>query len=331
MYKLYSQLLHVFALSILLLISCGKKSDQSHEEGSQAAILQLNWIADPTFTGEYLALRNGYWEDQGLKVSISPGGIGIDPITMIISGKAQFAVLGADKAAIARGSGTKIKVVAVDFQRNPVGWIARKSLNINKFSDIAFNKEAVLGDKVGTETTAILNLCLQRLGISELVTAKGVGFDFSFFIQTPNIVYPVYLNEEPVRATLHGLDIVEIDPSLEENGNIQLYGNVIIVTEDYYHQNVSAVEIFLQGLRRGWEFARDNKEESIQLLSEMMRYDEEALPEVFRRSVQFATTLNNSPVNPGSMNRERWQLTIETLLEAGLLNNPIRLEDLAIF
>ncbi|MGA1980765.1 MAG: ABC transporter substrate-binding protein [Sedimentisphaerales bacterium] len=313
-------------LIVLFIISgCGKKP----AAGNRKIILQLNWIPDPTFTGEYIALKNMYWsKDCGLDVTIKPGGIGIDPIALVVSKQAQFAIVGADKAIIARANGQKIKVIAVDFQRNPVGWIARKSLGIKTFKDIPSNTNVLLGDKVGTETTSILNLCLKRLNLDKQVSPKGVGFDFSYFVQNKDVIYPVYLNEEPVRAKINNIEITEIDPSDPENGGVRLYGNVIIVNEEFLDENPKAVSCFVKGLRKGWEFAKKDPIEAQKIISNSFTYDKAALQDVIERSIDFATNMYGQHVPPCHMELREWENTINTLRESGILTKTITVTDL---
>lgn len=296
--------------------------------GNRSVVLQLNWTPDPTFTGEYVALKKNYWRNEGLDVRIDAGGFGVDPFAAVISGGAQFAVVGADKAIVAKANGAPIKVIAVDFQRNPVGWIARRSIHVNNFADIPSKPKVVLGDKVGTETSAIMELCLRRLGLSDKVTIRAVGFDFAYFLQNENVIYPVYLNEEPVQAKLKKVDIVEIDPADTQNGRVRMYGNVVVIHESLLKNNPAAVSGFLRGLKRGWKFAKENEDQAIALLKDSMRYDAAALPEVLRRSVTFATQLYGEPVPPGHMELREWEGTVRTMRESGLLKADINIKDL---
>jgi ABC-type nitrate/sulfonate/bicarbonate transport system substrate-binding protein len=314
----------ILATSIVYLTvaSCGP-SDLS--PGNKGIVLQLNWTPDATFAGEYIAADKGYYE--GLSVDIQAGGFGIDPFASIVSKKAQFAVVGADKAAIAFANGAPIRVVAVDFQRNPVGWIVRASKNVKTLKQVAGRNDLILGDKIGTETTAILDLMLKRLGLAGQISPKGVGFELAYFFQNENVIYPVYLNEEPVRAKLEKIDIVEIDPSVPENGGVKLYGNVLIAHKEFVANNPKIVRSFVSGVSKGWRTAKENLTESEALLRTHKEFNVPSLSEVLRRSVEFATLSYGTTVPPGHMELAEWRSTLAVLKEGAVITKDIDVQE----
>lgn len=260
-----------------------------------------------------------------MNVTLKQGGVGIDPIAMVLSKKAHFAVVGADKALIAISDGKPIRIVSVDLQRNPVGWIARRELKILNFDDINNTPGVILGDKAGTEVSAILSLIMKRKKIN--VRPKAVGFDFSYFLANEKVVYPVYLNEEPVKAELvHNIMVNELDPSLEINGGIKLYGNVIIAHEDWINKNPTQVNNFITGLRSGWEYAQNDPEDALSIVLKYVKNEKEYVRQTMLRTIDFATNMYGQPVPVGHMEYTAWENTIDILKETGLLKKAIDLK-----
>lgn len=285
--------------------------------------LQLNWTDDPTFTGEYVA-KERFWPKSKLNVAVKLGGIGIDPIAMTVSKSADFAIVGADKALIAIANGAPIQIVSVDLQRNPVGWIARQELKVLTFDEVAKRSDVVLGDKAGTETSAILQLIMKRRNLS--MTPKAVSFDFSYFVTNKNVVYPVYLNEEPVRARLENkLQVVEIDPALDENGGIRLYGNVIIAHKDTVTTCPEIVKEFVDGIKSGWQYAETNREDTLSIVRKYVKLDPEYVKETVDRTVGFVTSMYGRKVPPGHMEYAAWENSLNVLREAGLVTKDVDL------
>lgn len=318
------KLLFVFVIIICSIYFNSCKSEQKPDCNNKIT-LQLNWTDDPTFTGEYVA-KEKYWFLNKLDVTIKQGGIGIDPIAMILSKKADYAVVGADKALIAISDNKPIKIISVDLQRNPVGWIVRKELKILSFDDIKNRNDVVLGDKAGTEISAILNLIIKREQLK--IIPKPVSFDFSYFIANPNVIYPVYLNEEPIKAELvHKIGINEIDPSLEINGNIRLYGNVIITHNEKLNTCKNQVNSFIKGLSDGWDFAKANKEDALNIVSKYVKNDKEYIRQTMNRSINYATNMYDRPVPAGHMEYSFWEKTVLLLKEANLLSQEINLNN----
>ena len=307
---------------IIFIAACGEDPDV---KGKNDLVMQLNWTDDPTFTGEYVA-KEKFWFLKKLDVTLKQGGIGIDPIAMILSKKADFAVVGADKALMALSSGKPIKIVSVDLQRNPVGWIARSDLKILSFDDLRGRNDVVLGDKAGTETSSILKLILDKKALN--IEPKSVSFDFSYFIDNENSIYPVYLNEEPVKAKLtHNIDVNELDPSLPENGGIKLYGNVVITHSEVVKNSPHVVHNFIFGLSSGWEYAKNNPEDALEIVSKYVKKDRNYVREVMNRTVSYATNMYERPVPAGHMEYSAWEGSIDTLKASGLLKGNVDLNE----
>ena len=307
---------------IFLLAGCTDNADKTTKN---ELVMQLNWTDDPTFTGEYIA-KERFWFLKKLNVKLKKGGIGIDPIAMILSKKADFAVVGADKAIIAISSGKPIKIISIDLQRNPVGWIARRELKVLSFDDLKGRPDLVLGDKAGTETSAILKLVLERKGLD--IVPKGVSFDFSYFLANENSIYPVYLNEEPVKAEIvHKIPVNEIDPSKPENGGIKLYGNVIITHADTINTRANVLKNFVSSLSDGWEYAKEKPDEALKIVLKYVHNDKEYVRQVMNRTVGFATNMYGRPVPAGHMEYSAWENTVNTLSESGLLKGEVNLNE----
>jgi len=315
----------IFILSVFVIMqSCSSGRKKSNDCQNQVTF-QLNWTNDPTFTGEYLAFEK-FWFLNDLKVTMKQGGIGIDPIAMIVAGTADYAVVGADKALMAIADDKPIKIISVDLQRNPVGWIARPELKVNSFDDMKNRNNIIVGDKAGTEISAILSLIIKRKGLN--IKPQSVSFDFGYFISNKDCIYPVYLNEEPVRARiLNDLNVIEIDPQKEENGGIKLYGNVIICHRDKLDNCKSQVDNIIDGLVKGWKFASENPEETVQIVNKYVNQDVDYVQEAIKRTVNYATHLYGYEVPPGHMEIAIWQTTYNTLNEAGLLSKEFDLKN----
>src|SRR5690554_4846231 len=54
--------------------------------------LQLQWFAQSQFAGYFAALDNGYYEEEGLDVTILEGAVDIVPQQVVASGGAEFGI-----------------------------------------------------------------------------------------------------------------------------------------------------------------------------------------------------------------------------------------------
>src|SRR5690554_3059122 len=80
--------------------------------------LQLKWVTQGQFAGYYVALENGYYDDEGLNVTIRPGGPDIAPPQVIAGGSADVIVDWMPAALAAREQGLPLVNIAQPFARS---------------------------------------------------------------------------------------------------------------------------------------------------------------------------------------------------------------------
>ena len=86
----------------------------------QAAVaLQLSWLHSVQFAGSYIAQSRGFWTDQGLDVTLNPGGPNAPVEPPVVSGQALVGISAADYTASAVEQGAPFKIIAVAMQKNP--------------------------------------------------------------------------------------------------------------------------------------------------------------------------------------------------------------------
>ncbi len=81
--------------------------------------MQLGWIANVEYMGMFIADDAGYYADEGLGMTIEPGGPAISVAPIVASGKALVGLDSTDTIARARAEGAKLKVIGAELQRNP--------------------------------------------------------------------------------------------------------------------------------------------------------------------------------------------------------------------
>jgi ABC-type nitrate/sulfonate/bicarbonate transport system substrate-binding protein len=103
--------------------------------------VQLRWYHQFQFAGYYAALEKGFYADAGLDVHLLEGGIGIDPVTEVVSGKADFGISNSG-LALDFVRGKPILLLASIFQHSPNVLLC--SSDIKYPSDLVGKKPVVL-------------------------------------------------------------------------------------------------------------------------------------------------------------------------------------------
>ena len=77
---------------IKFLISGGILMIASMASASDNVTIQLKWVTQTQFAGYYVAQDKGFYKDEGLNVTIKPGGPDIGPMQVLAGGGADVAV-----------------------------------------------------------------------------------------------------------------------------------------------------------------------------------------------------------------------------------------------
>ena len=81
--------------------------------------MQLGWLASNGVLGEVVALRKGFFKEEGLNVNIIPAKGTAQGIQNVESGLAQIGFIDVASLVVARAEGSTVKVVSVIYQKAP--------------------------------------------------------------------------------------------------------------------------------------------------------------------------------------------------------------------
>ncbi|MFN5997154.1 MAG: ABC transporter substrate-binding protein [Paracoccaceae bacterium] len=82
---------------------------------AQDVKLQLKWVTQAQFAGYYVAQAKGFYEEEGLNVTILPGGPDIAPVTLLQNGEVDVMVDWMPSALAAREKGVPVVNIAQPF------------------------------------------------------------------------------------------------------------------------------------------------------------------------------------------------------------------------
>lgn len=307
--------------------------------------VQLNWLHDPTFVAEYVASERA----KNLGLDIVQGGPNIFPISEVKSGRSSFAVVGSDiflralAADLKENHDSDLLAVYVDFQRNPVGWVlhpkAGRELGFPadflgdqpRANDWFFEQVAAqriqVGDKRGTESTAIWLAWAKRRALDPKIPVIPVSFGASILLSAPRLAFPVYLNEEPYKlAEQIGEPLIIFDPAAD---GVNAYGNVVVTTRQFYRQNLSIVRAFQRSLTDAWVECMVDVGPCASIVS---RYYRGVTLSVVKQQIQETVKLAFFKTEtPGAIDLQingRWHQTLSQVVSSGVMPSSLTLEQL---
>ncbi|MBE7440281.1 MAG: ABC transporter substrate-binding protein [Spirochaetales bacterium] len=294
-------------LLIALALPCFFEPLQSQKR-PQRIRLQLKWKHQFQFAGYYAALKNGYYKEAGLDVEIREARPGQEPMDEVLKGRADFGI-GTTDVLLLRARREPVVALAVIFQHSPLALLARADRGIDSLHDLA-------GKRIMIEPhSAEIFAYLQEEGISsrhfELLEHT---FTIDDLLQKKADAMSVYVTDEPYALRQAGLPYRIFTP---RSAGIDFYGDNLFTTEEQIARYPGRVRDFLKASLKGWEYARKNPEEIVQLIYN--EYSQRHSLEHLRFEARQTLSLMPELVEIGHMNPGRWQRIVEVYTQQNML------------
>src|SRR5438105_11942713 len=114
--------------------------------------MQLGWLPGNNQIGEVVAKQLGYFAQEGLDVTIQPGGPNIDGVAIVASGKYEMGqVSSSPSLMLAASQDLPVKCFATGLQQHPYTFFSLKKKPVNSAKDM-------VGKKVGIQSTGVILL-----------------------------------------------------------------------------------------------------------------------------------------------------------------------------
>lgn len=272
--------------------------------------LVLNWFAKAQHGGVYAAQENGLFEENGLNVTIEPGGPQVSSINMVASGNADFGLAHADQIVVARNEGIELVAVATAMQGSPQAFMFHKGHGIEDFDELNGRKVYI---QPGITYWEYLKTQYDLSGVEELAyTGQHVNF-----IPDKEAVTQAFLTSEPYFMELEG---VEVETKLISDAGYDPYNVVLYVTKDYLEENGETVKAFTKAFVEGWNLYKNSYEEINAIIQQdNPDIEMESLKFEAESQADFVYGMDAAENGVGYMTEERWATLIQQLNDLGLL------------
>lgn len=242
------------------LLFCGCKKD----EGTLKDVT-LNEVAHSIFYApQYVAIENGYFEDEGINLKLVTG-FGADKVmTALISGEAQIGFMGSESSIYAYNEGNSD--YAVNFaqltQRAGNFLVSRKP--IDNFSWDMLKGTTILGGRAGGMPEMVLEYILKNNGIDistdlEIVQNIDFGLTGGAFAGGQG---DFTVEFEPHATALEKEGTGYVVASLGVDSGYVPY-TAYSAKKSYINKNPEIIQGFTNALQRGMEYVNSHSSEDI--------------------------------------------------------------------
>jgi len=280
---------------------------------AQAALIPMTFMAgykpqaNLPFVGAYVAKEKGFFEQNGLDVTIehSPGKG--EHVQLLVAGKVQVTTMDAATVLQRRADpGLPVVSIALIGQKGQQAFAALKDSGIKTPKDWE-------GKTVGYKGTpppdlyALLNAAGADVNKVNLV---NVGFDPRVLTEGQVDVYPLFKSNEPYLIQKWGYEITLWDAA--EYG-VPTLGLTYVASEDYLQTHASELTRFLAAALQGIAYAEAHPDEAVQIV---MKY---AGPETDPAHMKYMleTELKDAQSEHGFgwQSAEQWQALADMLVQ----------------
>ena len=268
--------------------------------------MQLGWLASNGIMGEVVAKREGYYEELGIELDVTPGGPGVDGVASVAAGRAQSGQLSSSPSLmLARSAGIPVKAFAAGYQKHPFTYFSLANNPIRTPRDM-------VGKTIATQPTAVILLraLLAKNGIAEdEVEVVKMGSDMNQLLPGQAAAVTGWMtNTNALKILGDG----RVDMMLWDTG-IQLYANVYYTTDEMLAEHRDVLVRYLTGSARGWGFARNNPEAGVDhLVSEYRNLSRESELEAVGPVLGFSFDEVTARDGWAAMDPANWQAQIDT-------------------
>jgi putative hydroxymethylpyrimidine transport system substrate-binding protein len=286
--------------------------------------LALDWYPWGNHTGIFMAIENGYFEEEGLDVEVN---VPADPTTalqLVATGDDDFTISYQADVLYARQQGLEVQSVAALVQHPLNTIMALESSGITEPADLEGQTIGVTGVP---SDEAMLGAILEEAGLSlDDVEVVNVGFDLmpSLLSESVDAIIGGYYVHESILAEQQGMPVVAMN--VQDHGVPDYYELLLVAGDALVDENPEVVEGFVRALQRGYEAAAADPDAGVDAL--MAAYPETA-EDVEREGIGLIVPLwtDDGAVAWGTQTEDRWQSYHDWLREVGLLEADIDVND----
>lgn len=277
--------------------------------------LQLKWVTQAQFAGYYVAKDKGFYDEEGLNVTILPGGPDVAPTQVIAGGGADVVVDWMPSALAAREKGLPLVNIAQPFKSSGMMLTCLKESGVATPADF---KGKTLGVWFGGNEYPFLNwmnkLGLKTDGTDVTVLKQGFNVDPLLQKQAACISTMTY-NEywQVIDAGVKPEDLVTF--KYEDEGVATLEDGLYVLEDNLKDAAFDEKMVkFVRASMKGWKYAGANPDEAAMIVLEN---DETGAQTESHQKRMMGEVAKLTAGSNGALDEADYTRTVEALMSGG--------------
>jgi len=289
-------------------------------QAAEKVTIQLKWVTQAQFAGYFVAQDKGYYQAEGLEVTIKPGGPDIAPPQVIAGGGADVIIDWMPSALASREKGVALVNIAQIFKKSGMMLTCRKDSGIKSPAD--FRGKTLGVWFYGNEypfLSWMSQLGIPTTGGSDGVTVLKQGFNVDPILQKQAECVSTMTYNEYWQIVDAGLSPSELVVYKYEDQGVSTLEDGLYVMEKNLRKKafVNKMARFLRASIKGWKYAADHPDEAADIVLE--NDDTGAQTEKHQRRMmrEINKLVGNQPQGIGYLLPADYRRTVKVLMSSG--------------
>ena len=299
-------------------LATGLGGAAAHADGhANSVTLQLQWVTQAQFAGYYVALDKGFYEEEGLDVTVLAGGPDIAPPQVLAGGGADAMLNWMPSALAAREKGLPVVNIAQPFKTSGLMLTCWKDTGITGPQDF---KGKTIGVWFFGNEYPFLSWMSQE-GIStdggdDGVTVLKQGFNVDPLLQREADCISTMTYNEYGQVLDAGVNPDELVTFKYEEQGVATLEDGIYVLEDNLKDPAFEDKMvrFVRASMKGWKYAEENAEEAANIV---LDNDETGAQTEAAQGRMMGEIAKLTAGSNGALVEADFQRTVDTLLAGG--------------
>lgn len=306
-------------LTVGILIQPGHSQDQPREK----VVLSLQWLTQCQFAGYYVALKKGFYKEEGIDLTILPGATDINPIFQVSSKTADFGTKWLADFIAAKSTGAPLISIAQVLQSNGLILIAKSKSGIRTPYDFIGKQVGIWFFGNETQFFAMMNKLELPLDKIEIGTLK---WSIKPFLNNEFDVIMAMIYNEYLRVLDSGYTEDEINIIDFAQYGLNFPGQVIFTHKSILENRPELCERMVRASLKGWAWAMEHPEAAVDIV---LQYDETRTLEKKHQLEQMKHIVKliqygDRPL--GHHSPEQVAFVMKSLVENNVIQNELDLE-----
>lgn len=227
------------------------------------ASVRLKWLPQAQFAGFYVAKAKGFYADNGIDLTINPGGPNVLTENLVATGSDTFGLAGGTPSVMsARDKGLPIVAIGLGTQKTDFVFVAKKDGPVKTIQD--FEGHSVTTWFTGAHNILFAMLADQGIDRNDVQIQPQQVSVTPFVNDQVDVVTATWYNELNTIKDAVGEDNLRL--FVPDDYGITMPRDALITSEKTLSDSPDLVKHFVEATLQGWKYAFAHPDEAVDIV-----------------------------------------------------------------